>query len=40
MNVLRILIPVMVVPVVLTSLDPTTALVTLDMKEMDLTALV
>ena len=40
MNVLRILILVMVMPVVLTPLDPTTALVPLDMKEMDLTALV
>ena len=35
MNVLRILILVMVMPVVLTPLDPTTALVTLDMKETD-----
>ena len=40
MNVLRILIPVMVMPVVLTPLDPTTAHVTLDLKETDLTALV
>ena len=35
MNVLRIPILVMVMPVVLTPLDPTTALVTLDMKETD-----
>ena len=40
MNVLRILILVMVMPVVRTPLDPTTAHVTLDLKETDLTALV
>ena len=40
MNVLRIFIFVMVMPAVLTPLDPTTARVTLDLKEMDLTALV
>ena len=40
MNVLRILILVMVMPVVLTPLDPTTAHVTLDLKELDVTALV
>ena len=40
MNVLRILILVMIMPVVLTPLDPTTARVTLDLKEMDLIALV
>ena len=40
MNVLRILILVMVMPVVLTPLDPTTARVTLDLKEMELIALV
>ena len=40
MNVLRILILVMIMPVVLTPLDPTTAHVTLGLKEMDLTALV
>ena len=40
MNVLRILILVMVMPVVLTPLDPTTAHVTLDLKEMDLLAMV
>ena len=40
MNVLRILIIVMVMPVVLTPLDSTTARVTLDLKEMDVTALV
>ena len=40
MNVLRIPILVMAMPVVLTPLDPTTARVTLDLKEMDLTALV
>ena len=35
MNVLRDLILVMVMPVVLTPLDPTTAHVTLDLKETD-----
>ena len=40
MNVLKIPILVMVMPVVLTPLDPTTAHVTLDLKEMDVTALV
>ena len=35
MNVLRVLILVMVMPVVLTPLDPTTAHVTLDLKETD-----
>ena len=40
MNVLMRLILVMVMPVVLTPLAPTTAHVTLDLKETDLTALV
>ena len=40
MNAVRIPILVMVMPVVLTPLDPTTAHVTLDMKETDLTVLV
>ena len=35
MTVLMVLIPVMVMPVVLTPLDPTTAHVTLDLKETD-----
>ena len=40
MNAVRIPILVMVMPVVLTPLDPTTAHVTLGLKETDLTALV
>ena len=40
MNAVRIPILVMVMPVVLTPLDPTTAHVTLDLKETDLTVLV
>ena len=35
MNVLRVLILVMEMPVVLTPMDPTTAHVTLDLKEME-----
>ena len=35
MNVLMVLILVMVMPVALTPMDPTTAHVTLDLKEMD-----
>ena len=38
MNAVRILILVMVMPVVLTPLDPTTARVTLDLKETGLSA--
>ena len=40
MNAVRIPILVMVMPAVLTPLDPTTAHVTLDLKETDLTVLV
>ena len=40
MNAVRIPILVMAMPVALTPLDHTTARVTLDLKEMDLTALV